>query len=181
MICLVSASAEDKLLKKSQAPGYGYGPITRYQDTGDIYHERQPDGAGGGGGTAPWSRVNNPYRERVMDYKQVMDEGMKDEWGEDKGAKPKGTQVIKKKKKKKTKKKRKNDLGLITEYERINRTDPKFVGRVQKHWRRKNDYSPGKTPPNNRGGWPHHREIWPKLPSWEPETWEERTNRDMYL
>lgn len=167
----------------AQNPNQGYGYRSHYEDYGDIYHERQV-----GDGTAPWSRINNDYRERVMDYNKVMDEGMKDEWGEDKGAKPMGTDIVKKKKKKKRKNtKRKNtkreigDLGYVTEYERINRTNPKFIGRVQKHFRRKNDPSPGRTPVGNRGAWPHNREIWTKLPREEPETWEERTNRDMFL
>lgn len=175
MIVLVSKQAE-KIIVQSQNSGQGYGYRSHYENSGDIYNERQP---GIGTGTSPWSRVDLDYRERVMDYDDVIDEGMKDEWGEDKGGKPAGTEL--RKKKKKSKDKNGKDLGYITEFERINRTDPKFIGRVQKHWRRKNDYFPGKTPPNNRGAWPHNREIWPKLPSWEPETWEERTNRDMYL
>lgn len=159
----------------AQNPGQGYGGPSHYNDWGGMFSERYV----GDAGTSPWSRVNNNYRERVMPYKSVIDEGMKSEWGEDKGVKPKGTEL--RRKKKKRKRKRNKDLGYITEYERVNRSNPKFIGRVQNHWRRKNDYSPGKTPVNNRGAWPHYRERWPKLPSWEPETWRERTQRDMFL
>lgn len=178
MFILISNNADKTLCKMAQNPNQGYGYRSHYDESGEIYHERQV-----GDGTSPWSRINNDYRERVMDYHKVMDEGMKDEWGEDKGAKPMGTNVVKKKKKKRSKntKREDSDLGYITEYERINRTNPKFIGRVQKHFRRKNDPSPGRTPVNNRGAWPHNREIWPKLPREEPETWEERTNRDMFL
>lgn len=159
----------------AQNPGQGYGGPSHYNEWADMMSERYV----GDSGTSPWSRVNNNYRERVMDYRNVIDEGMRSEWGEDKGVKPSGTQVRKKKKRRKRGKKK--DLGYITEYERINRSNPKSVGRVQNHWRRKNDYSPGRTPPGNRGAWPWMRENWPKLPSWEPETWSERTQRDMFL
>jgi len=175
---IVSKEAEIKILKQAQNPGQGYGSWGRTNEGGEVYHERQP----GSGGTSPWSRVDNDIRERVQPYKDVQEEGMKDEWGEDHGVKPSGTELKKKKRKiRRRKNRKKKDLGYITEFERINRSDPKFIGRVQKHQRRMNDYSPGKTPPGRRGGWANYREIWPKLPSWEPETWEERTNRDMYL
>ena len=57
----------------AQNPNQGYGYRSHYDESGEMYHERQV-----GDGTSPWSRINNDYRERVMDYHKVMDEGMKD-------------------------------------------------------------------------------------------------------
>lgn len=173
---LIISETVNKLLQTAQNSLQGYGPRSLTDDgSNSPYSERWV----GDGGTSPWSRTDLAYRERVMDYDKIMREGMEDEWGEDMGQKPNGT-VLKKVRKKK-KDKNNKDLGYITEFERITRTNPKFIGRVQRHFRRKNDYSPGKTPPGLRGAWPHNREYYPKFPREEPETWEERTNRTMFL
>lgn len=172
---LVISNSIYDLLKKAQNSLQGYGPRSYMDFGGDQYSERWV----GDAGTSPWSRVDTAYRERVINYKKEIAPGMQEEWGEDKGQKPNGTQLIKKRRRKKGKDNK--DLGYITEFERINRSEPKFVGRVQKHWRRKNDYSSGKTPPGNRGAWSHYHEYDPKIMGTEPTTWSERENQFMFL
>ncbi len=159
--------------KIAQNPGGGY--TDHYQDwIGSI-----PGDSAIGRGTGPLSHLDTFPRERVTPWNLYFEGPMAEEWGSNKGTKPKGTELRRKKninKKKKNKKKKDKDLGLITEYERVTRTDPQFIGRVQKHFRNKNN-SPDKKP----GAWPWMKEYWPKLPSWEPETWNERSKRDMFL
>lgn len=178
MITLYSESYKNMIVE-SQTPGRGYTDM--FSDIGAY-----PGGSGIGSVTSPGSRVDTYPRERVQNYKTLLEPGMIQEWGKDEGAKPNGT-ILRKKKTKKKKgkgKKKRKDLGYITEIERITRSNPRLLGRVQKHWRRKNDYSRGKSPyKNDPGAWPHSRPggVWPKLPSWEPSSYEEQTNRYMML
>lgn len=153
-----------KLLKLSYSPGYGYS------DKSEDFLGSTPGDSGVGTGRGPLSHLDTFPRERVTDYKKYLEEGMVDEWGTDKGVKPNGTRLVRKKKKGK-KIKNNKDLGFIDEFDRETLGEPKMIGRVQKHWRRKSPYD------KSTGAWPHQNEIlYNKLPSAEPETWDSYQN-----
>ena len=163
------------LIHTAYSPGQGYSG--RGQDPGGSV----PGSNGMAGGSGILNNLDTYIDERVMDYNRYMKGGMEDEWGSDKGVKPNGTQLINKKKKKikfnkKRKKIKSKNLEIGTKFDRITRNEPKFIGRVQDQERRK-----GPTR-KNPGAWSHNNQIlFDRLPSQYPETWAERSQRDVYI
>jgi hypothetical protein len=159
-----------KLIKESQTSGKGYGDYWR------DWSGRYP--GGGGIGQGKGLLTNLDLMERMMIWDRDMEPDMVEEYGQDKGAKPSGTEIRYKRIKKYPKHKCKNKkCKPKTEVikERITRSNPKFLGRYQKHFRRK---SPQDT---SFGAWPHMRDE-PILPSWQPTSWESYVNeRQMHL
>lgn len=190
---LIIASNIKDLIKESQVPGYGY--TDRYQD----FIGRTPGDSGVGSGRGLMTNLDTHSRERVIDYDSYMRDSIKEEWGENKGVKPNGTELERKNKKKnskskeekqkeKNKKKRKvlipkgllpklknknkkdKDLGFISKFDRIVRNNPDLGGRRRDPSNWRHKSPFDKTP----GAWPHNnQQLFNKLPSGEPQSWDE--------
>lgn len=155
--------SDNVFIKMSQSKNQGYGAWSHYNDTPGSYEERLPGGSGIGSSGVPWAHVDLFPRERAMPYKEVMEKGMREEWGEETHYGPMGTYLKKKKKKLKNKNKNRK-LQFITDVERETRGTPKYRGRVQN--------APRRLAPLNRGyGEWARRDEYAKMPSEEPTTW----------
>lgn len=156
-----------KMIKECQTSGRGYG---------DPFRDWQGRYPGSGGiGQGKGLLTNLDLMERKLDWNRDMEKDMVQEYGEDKGVKPSGTQVVVKKKliKNKDKKNKKKKYKYVKE--RITRSNPKFLGRYQKHFRRKSPQD------KSFGAWPQMRDE-PILPRYQPTTWDEWVNeRAMFV